>query len=156
MGSEMCIRDSLPIEEAELSDELLRYLFYLLSTHGSVGVPSAAGVAAWSAGLLFQEAVSRAVGLDSAAYDPDSLTREAVIEAAKTINFWDANGLHGVSNPSEKIPSPCYVIVTLQDGVWKRSYPSRPGELDCEESNLVTLEALQGLTQEDSSRENPE
>ena len=146
----------LPIEEAELSDELLRYLFYLLSTHGSEGVTSAAGVAAWSAGLLFEEAVSRAVGLDSAAYDPDSLTREAVIEAAKTINFWDANGLHGVSNPSEGIPSPCYVIVTLQEGVWKRSYPSRPGELDCEDSNLVTLAALQGLTEEDSSRENPE
>jgi len=146
----------LPIEEAELSDELLRYLFYLLSTHGSEGVTSAAGVAAWSAGLLFEEAVSRAVGLDSAAYDPDSLTREAVIEAAKTINFWDANGLHGVSNPSEGIPSPCFVIITLQDGLWKRSYPSRPGELDCEDSNLVTLAALQGLTQEDSSRENPE
>ena len=146
----------LPIEEAELSDELLRYLFYLLSTHGSEGLTSAAGVAAWSAGLLFEEAVSRAVGLDSAAYDPDSLTREAVIEAAKTINFWDANGLHGVSNPSEGIPSPCFVIITLQDGLWKRSYPSRPGELDCEESNLVTLAALQGLTQEDSSRENPE
>ena len=146
----------LPIEEAELSDELLRYLFYLLSTHGSEGVTSAAGVAAWSAGLLFEEAVSRAVGLDSAAYDPDSLTREAVIEAAKTINFWDANGLHGVSNPSEGVPSPCFVIITLQDGLWKRSYPSRPGELDCEESNLVTLAALQGLTQEDSSRENPE
>jgi len=146
----------LPIEEAELSDELLRYLFYLLSTHGSEGVTSAAGVAAWSAGLLFEEAVSRAVGLDSAAYDPDSLTREAVIEAAKTINFWDANGLHGVSNPSEGIPSPCFVVITLQDGLWKRSYPSRPGELDCEDSNLVTLAALQGLTQEDASRENPE
>ena len=146
----------LPIEEAELSDELLRYLFYLLSTHGSEGVTSAAGVAAWSAGLLFEEAVSRAVGLDSAAYDPDSLTREAVIEAAKTINFWDANGLHGVSNPSEGIPSPCFVVITLQDGLWKRSYPSRPGELDCEDSNLVTLAALQGLTEEDSSRENPE
>ena len=146
----------LPIEEAELSDELLRYLFYLLSTHGSEGLTSAAGVAAWSAGLLFEEAVSRAVGLDSAAYDPDSLTREAVIEAAKTINFWDANGLHGVSNPSEGIPSPCFVIITLQDGLWKRSYPSRPGEMDCEDSNLVTLAALQGLTQEDSSRENPE
>ena len=146
----------LPIEEAELSDELLRYLFYLLSTHGSEGVTSAAGVAAWSAGLLFEEAVSRAVGLDSAAYDPDSLTREAVIEAAKTINFWDANGLHGVSNPSEGIPSSCFVIITLQDGLWKRSYPSRPGEMDCEDSNLVTLAALQGLTQEDSSRENPE
>ena len=146
----------LPIEEAELSDELLRYLFYLLSTHGSEGVTSAAGVAAWSAGLLFEEAVSRAVGLDSAAYDPDSLTREAVIEAAKTINFWDANGLHGVSNPSEGIPSPCFVVITLQDGLWKRSYPSRPGELDCEDSNLVTLAALQGLTQENASRENPE
>ncbi len=146
----------LPIEEAELSDELLRYLFYLLSTHGSEGTTSAAGVAAWSAGLLFEEAVARAVGLDSAAYDPGSLTRETVIEAAKTINFWDANGLHGVSNPSERIPSPCFVVVTLLDGVWKRSYPSRPGELDCEESNLVTLAALQGLAQEEPSRENPE
>tara|TARA_B100000131_G_scaffold148540_1_gene144292 strand:+ start:1575 stop:2975 length:1401 start_codon:yes stop_codon:yes gene_type:complete len=146
----------LPIEEAELSDELLRYLFYLLSTHGSEGVTSAAGVAAWSAGLLFEEAVARAVGLDSAAYDPENLTRESVIEAAKTINFWDSNGLHGVSNPSEGIPSPCFMVVTLSDGVWKRSYPSRPGELDCEESNLVTLAALQGLTPEEPSRENPE
>ena len=118
--------------------------FTFSSTHGSVGVPSVAGVAAWSAGLLFQEAVSRAAGLDSAAYDPDSLTRETVIEAAKTINFWDANGLHGVSNPSEKIPSPCYVIVTLQD-VWKRSYPSRPGELDCEEKQpLLRLKHYRG------------
>ena len=48
------------------------------------------------------------------------------------------------------------VVVTLLDGVWKRSYPSRPGELDCEESNLVTLAALQGLAQEEPSRENPE
>ena len=145
----------LPIEEAELNDELLRYLFYLMSTHGTDGVPSAAGVAAWSAALLFEEAVSRSVGVDSAAYNPDNLTRSAVIEAAKTINFWDANGLHGISNPSEGIPSPCFMIATLTDGLWKRSYPERPGDLDCEESNLVTLEALRGLVPE-SDGENPE
>ena len=146
----------LPIEEAELDDELLRYLFYLMSTHGTEGIPSAAGVAAWSAALLFEEAVSRSVGVDSAAYEPDDLTRSAVIEAAKTINFWDANGLHGIANPSEGIPSPCFMVATLTDGLWKRSYPNRPGELDCEESNLVTLEALRGLAPEEPNSENPE
>ena len=146
----------LPIEEAELSDELLRYLFYLLSTHGPAGVSSASGIAAWSAALLFEEAVSRSVGVNSAAYDPESLTRAAVIEAGRTINFWDANGLHGVANPSEGVPSPCFMVVTLSDGLWKRSYPDRPGELDCEESNLVTLEALRGLSSEEPRNGSPE
>ena len=73
----------LPIEEAELSDELLRYLFYLLSTHGSEGECLGCRSCRLECRASFQEAVSRAVGLDSAAYDPNSLTREAVIEAAK-------------------------------------------------------------------------
>ncbi|MCH1512130.1 MAG: ABC transporter substrate-binding protein [Acidimicrobiales bacterium] len=146
----------LPIEEAELDDELLRYLFYLISTHGTDGTPSAAGVGAWSAALLFQEAVSRAVGIDSAAYKPEALSMQAVIDAAKTINFWDANGLHGIANPSQGIPSPCFMVMTLSDGVWKRTYPERPGELDCEESNLITLEALRGLTPIEPDNKNPE
>jgi hypothetical protein len=146
----------LPIEEAELDDELLRYLFYLISTHGTDGIPSAAGVGAWSAALLFEEAVSRAVGVDSAAYKPEALTKQAVIDAAKTINFWDANGLHGIANPSEGIPSPCFMVMTISDGVWNRTYPERPGELDCEESNLITLEALRGLTPIEPENRNPE
>ena len=146
----------LPIEEAELNDELVRYLFYLRSTHGSDAVASAAGVAAWSAATLFEEAVSRSVGVDSAAYAPDELTRSSVINAAKTITFWDANGLHGVSNPSEGVPSPCFMVMTLADGLWERSYPERLGELDCEESNLVTLEALRGLEPEEPTNRSPE
>ncbi len=131
----------LPIEEAELNDELLRYLFYMNATHGAKANPSAAGIAAWSAALLFQEAVSRAVGTDSASYKPESLTRQSVIDAANGITFWDASGLHGISNPADGIPSPCFVIMTLIDGLWVRTFPERPGQLSCEDENLVTLEA---------------
>ena len=142
----------LPIEEAELNDELLRYLFFMNATHGTEAQPTAAGISAWSSALLFEEAVSRAVGADSAVYRPETLTRESVIEAAKGITFWDAKGLHGISNPAGGIPSPCFVIMTLTDGLWQRSFPQRPGELSCEDDNLVVLEATVGFEDAENIR----
>ncbi|HJM28145.1 MAG: ABC transporter substrate-binding protein [Acidimicrobiales bacterium] len=146
----------LPIEEAELNDELLRYLFFMNSTHGTEAKPTAAGIAAWSAALLFEEAVSRAVGTGSAAYRPESLTRQSVIEAAQGITFWDASGLHGISNPAEGIPSPCFVIMTLTDGLWERTFPQRPGELSCEDQNLVVLEATADFEAIEGNSQSPE
>ncbi len=146
----------LPIEEAELNDELLRYLFFMNLTHGTDAKPTAAGIAAWSSALLFEEAVSRAVGTGSAAYRPESLTRQSVIEAANSITFWDAAGLHGISNPAEGIPSPCFVIMTLNDGLWERTSPQRPGELNCEDENLAVLEATADLETIEGNSRSPE
>jgi hypothetical protein len=146
----------LPIEEAELNDELLRYLFFMSVAHGSDSKPTAAGIAAWSAALLFEEAVSRSVGTNSASYKPENLSQEGVLAAAQTITFWDARGLHGISNPADVIPSSCFVIMTLDDGLWEREFPPRPGELNCEDENLVELRATTNLEEVEEELESPE
>lgn len=146
----------LPIEEAELNDELLRYLFFMNLTHGPDSKPTAAGIAAWSAALLFEEAVSRSVGANSASYKPENLSQEGVLSAAQSITFWDARGLHGISNPADGIPSSCFVIMTLNDGLWEREFPLRPGELSCEDENLTELQATTNLEEVEDQLESPE
>ncbi len=137
---------TLPIEDLVANAELIEYLHYLQDLFGDDAHWSAMGIAAWSAGLLFQEAVNGAVGAGTAAYDPTSLTRASVVEAAKTITEWDAHGLQGVANPAERIPSPCFVVLTLSQGSWERTYPSRSGTQDCSEANLVELEVTAGAS----------
>ena len=129
----------LPFEDAEFSRELARYLFALPTVHPDA-VPTVVGVESWAAGLLFQEAVERSIGTDTADYDPDSISRAGVIAAAQTITVWDANGLHGVANPAEGIPSPCFTLLTLDDGMWDRTFPSRRGVMNCRPENLVELQ----------------
>ena len=146
----------LPIEEAELNDELLRYLFFMNLAHGADSKPTAAGIAAWSAALLFEEAVSRSVGTNSASYKPENLSQEGILAAAQSITFWDARGLHGISNPADAIPSSCFVIMSLDDGLWKREFPPRPGELSCEDENLVELKATTNLEEVEEELESPE
>lgn len=127
-----------PLEEADLNGELTRYLF-LLGRSDPTAIPTATGVNAWASALLFEEAVKRAVGVDTPAYDPTLLTRSSVLAAASTIDSWDAGGLHGVANPAQGLPSPCFVLLTLTDGVWGRTFPERRGEFDCTPENLVRL-----------------
>jgi ABC-type branched-subunit amino acid transport system substrate-binding protein len=127
-----------PLEEADLNGELTRYLF-LLGRSDPTAIPTSTGVNAWASALLFEEAVKRAVGVDTPAYDPTSLTRASVLAAASTIASWDAGGLHGLANPAAGLASPCFVLLTLGDGVWNRTFPERRGEFDCAPENLVPL-----------------
>ncbi len=134
----------LPFEDAEFSPELARYLFALPTVHPDA-VPTVVGVEAWAAGLLFQEAVERSLGTGTADYDPDSISRAGVIAAARTITEWDANGLQGVANPAEAIPSPCFTLLTLDDGMWDRTFPARRGAMNCRPENLVELQFTEDL-----------
>jgi hypothetical protein len=127
-----------PIEESDVSGELPRYLFFLGSTHPGA-IPTSTGVSAWASALLFEEAVRRAVAEDTADYDPASLTRATLFSAVRSISSWDARGLHGESNPAAGVPSGCFVLMTLTDGVWQRTFPERRGAFDCAEENLVSL-----------------
>ena len=43
--------------------------------------------------------------------------------------------------------------MTLNDGLWERTFPQRPGELNCEDEDLALLEATADLeTIEDNTR----
>ncbi|MGI9623566.1 MAG: ABC transporter substrate-binding protein [Acidimicrobiales bacterium] len=137
-----------PLEEADLSPELTRYLFWL-GTANLASEATSVGVSAWASALLFQEAVNLAVGVDTADYDPATLTRAGVVRAASTIDEWDARGLHGVSNPAAGTPSPCFVLMTLNDGAWDRTFPQRRGKFNCAPENLVPLTITTQLGSED-------
>lgn len=138
---------TVPFEDAELNRELTRYLFWLGQIHPDA-VPTVAGVNAWAAGLLFQAAVDIAVGSGTPAYDPASITRASVIEAANTITEWDARGLHGPSNPAEGIPSACFVQLTLDADEWERVFPRGRNRFDCNPDNLVQLQFTEALGDE--------
>ncbi len=146
---------TLPVEDAAVAPELLRYLFQLGAAHGQAE-PTSAGILAWSAALLFEEAVNTAIGAGTADYDPDSLTRVGVLAAADEITEWDGRGLHGVANPAAGVPSPCFVNLTLRNGSWERTHPDRRGSLDCEPENLVALTATSTLGAEEDPTPPPE
>ncbi|MEM7285437.1 MAG: ABC transporter substrate-binding protein [Actinomycetota bacterium] len=139
---------TLPLEELDTNAELTRY-FFLLSGLDADAVPTSTGIAAWASALLFEEAVNIAVGTGTADFDPNAITRSGVIAAADSITQWDARGLHGTSNPSMNVPSACFVVLTLNNGQWERTFPALRGELDCAADNLVNLTITTGLGSED-------
>jgi len=89
--------------------------------------------------------VRRATNEGTPQFDPELLSRSAVLDAAETITEWNADGLHGDANPADGVGSPCFVLLTLVDGIWQRAHPFGRGLFDCEEDNLVTLESTAEL-----------
>jgi ABC-type branched-subunit amino acid transport system substrate-binding protein len=51
-------------------------------------------------------------------------TRDSVLEVLRTYTAFDADGLVASFNPAGKVGSPCYVIVTVEGGAWKRVHPA--------------------------------
>ena len=151
-----------PIEEVDSNDQIWRYIILLQligeSVDGQPFFPDLQGLAAWSAGRLFQEAVtiaaqklqaqnsSRSTGLfPSLAADaapPTQLTQQAVKDAMSEITEWTSHGLHQPTNPAAQTPSPCFALLTwnAQETSWQRLYPAVPGAWDCDEDNLYPLE----------------
>ena len=152
----------LPIEEIETNDQLWRYII-LLQLVGDSGddqpfFPDLQGLAAWSAGRLFQEAVTIAdqklqaqnssdsgglfPSFAADAAPPAQLTQQAVIDAMAEITEWTSHGLHQPTNPAEQTPSPCFALLAwnTSEASWQRLYPAAPGTWDCDEDNLYTLE----------------
>ena len=46
--------------------------------------------------------------------------------------------------------------MTLNDGLWEREFPLRPGELSCEDENLTELQATTNLEEVEDQLESPE
>lgn len=143
----------VPFEEVHTSFELTQYTFWLGRVRPEER-PDVVGVQAWASARLFEEAVRRATMAGTEQFDPELLTRSAVLDAAETITSWDAHGLQGrgTANPADGEGAGCFVLMELADGRWTRSHPFGAGLLDCGADNLVTLEltADLGLAESDS------
>lgn len=130
--------NTIPFEEADTVPAMQQYLD-AYEALGSPIKPTALGVQAFSAGLLFAEAAKNA-GAD--------LTRESLVDAMRNITSWDGGGLHFETNPGEETRAPCALVLQVRDGAFVRAHPEEPGTFSCEPENIVEVEdpALNGST----------
>jgi len=101
------------------------------------------GLQSWMSGRLFEAAFNILIQTE-----PEAPTREQLIDIARNINFFTANGVLSGTNPGAGEPDPCFVLMVVQEGRWVQEYPAPPRDKDCAQSNiheLVTSRAL-GLT----------
>ena len=135
LGSDLWVSiGMLPFEEPGDNVELVRYVLFLREEVDAEAEVDLIGLSSWASALLFEEAVTKAMFTSGG-----GLTRELVIDAAGSITEWDGRGLHGVTNPAEGIPSPCFILVSPTPGGWVRRHPATQGTMDCDPDNLVEL-----------------
>ncbi len=53
----------------------------------------------------------------------NDLTRSCVLEAAASVEDWTGGGLHAPTTPGSNEPTPCTVVLVVQDGGFARYAP---------------------------------
>jgi ABC-type branched-subunit amino acid transport system substrate-binding protein len=88
---------------------------------------------AYIMGLLFQDAVQKAVA------NGGTLDRASLFAALKGENSFNADGIIGPTNVGARQISTCDVIAQVVNGQWQRVYPAKPGTFDCNSGNTTTV-----------------
>ncbi len=115
-----------PFEEAD-NYPATKQLVEILEEYGPSNVKIASlSNQSFSSWLLFATSAKQC-----AEKSGGELSRDCVMEAGLSVNDWDAGGLHAVSHPGKKQGPECAMIVTVENGGWKRLYP----ELDSDDDN---------------------
>ncbi len=78
-------------------------------------VPTAQGVRAWSAALLFAEAARRA---------GPRLDRTALLARLRAIHRWDGNRIQIPTDPGADRASSCFAYLRVEQGAFHRAYPT--------------------------------
>jgi len=121
----------LPFEEASYNAEDQNYV----NAVGAAKVDSF-GANGWQAAVAFEDAVNTVVKNDG----PNGLTRANLMTALKGMHHFDAHGWIGPKDlqggPSI---SPCFLVMQVQNGKFVRVYPAKPGTMDCNPANSVTV-----------------
>jgi hypothetical protein len=92
---------------------------------------------AWVAGLLFRDAVNAVVEEGG----NNALTRAALFDALRGIEKFDGDGMWGTTNVADKVPTPCFVLMQVQDGEFERVHPKKAGALDCKKGNTIEFQS---------------
>jgi hypothetical protein len=127
----------LPLEEAKHNKSLTAYI-------NAVGRENADGfgIQAWASAMLFKQVVDSIVATDGI----NGLTRERFLDEIAKVSDFTAGGMLGTMHPGDRRVSPCYVLLQVRKGKFKRVHPARAGTFDCDPGNLYTLRAnLEGI-----------
>jgi hypothetical protein len=121
----------LPFTEADANPELSDFM-------AAIGqdFPASWGAGAWASGVLFEQVINDVV----AESGPNGLTRQAVLDKARTITEFSANGMWGDTDFSTTLTqSNCFVVLQVQGGEFVRVFPEASGERQCDPTNLTSL-----------------
>ena len=121
----------LPFDEVEQNQELADFM-------EAIGkeFPEAWAAGSWAGGVLFEQVVNEIV----AEGGPNAVTREAVLEGARNLASFDANGWWSPADyTTTQNIMPCFMLLQVQDGAFARVHPQERGELDCDPDNVVEL-----------------
>jgi ABC-type branched-subunit amino acid transport system substrate-binding protein len=102
-----------PFEEADQNPATQQYLDLLTESDGKIALLGAQSMSSW---LLFAQS-ARDCDLE------DDLTRSCVLEAASTATDWTGGGLHAPTSPGTNEPTPCTIVLEIQDGGFTRFAP---------------------------------
>jgi len=93
--------------------------------------PDGFGLQAFAAGMVFGEAVQRAIAAHG--NDPNAITRANLLSAIRAMHDYDAGGLLPPgTNIGAKAPSSCLVGMQVQNGKFVRVSPTEKGKFDCD------------------------
>ena len=121
----------LPFNEADQNQELADFMKAIDDPF-----PPAWAAGSWADGVLFEQVVN-AIVADSG---PNGVTRQAVLDGARSLTSFDVNGWWGPADYSTtQNIMPCFMVMQVQDGAFVRVYPEAVGELDCNPDNVVEL-----------------
>ncbi len=120
---------TVPFEEADTSDEMQRFQFWLEETDAKAANPSALSVQGWSAGLLFATA---AKNLGS------NLTRVGLLEELHKITEWDGHGIHAPANPGDNLVTECFIYMKVEGRKFVREFPDEG--FSCDKKNVVEVQ----------------
>ncbi len=124
----------LPFEDKGSNPSLDAFLKYDTA-------PDAFGEQAFSAGLLFQQAIEAIVAKSG----PNAITRSALLTQIRTVHAFDAGGMIVKTDVAGKTPSNCIAIVQVKSGAWVRVDPVKKGTFDCTEPGGITTITLDPL-----------
>ncbi len=128
-----------PFFSANERGELFLYRANLASVSLEAGW-SEIGFQSWMAGRLFEAAFNTLLEVE-----PEAPTREQLIQVARGITFYTANGVLSATNPAGGEPTPCFVLMVVRNGGWEQAHPEPPRDKDCAESNLYELVTSRSL-----------
>jgi hypothetical protein len=121
----------LPFEEAGDNKMVANYLKFTGKDKAD-----GFGAQAWIAGILLRDAVTAVVDQDGV----NGVTREAVLAQLNATKDFDADGMAVTTDVGDRAPSPCYALVQVQNGKFKRVHPTKAGTFDCAKKNVVSFD----------------
>lgn len=94
--------------------------------------PSVPALESYSASLLFEQAARQVIQGSG----NNGLTRVRLLGAVGTVHAFNAGGILGATDVAARQPNGCFMLLTITNGHFVRSFPTAPGQLDCGAQNL--------------------